>query len=436
MIRHSIVQRKKTLSSFKAGGEGGRGKGTQESPIVLDMSSDDDEGRNAAPVSSNLIPYVKKKGARVTPEVLIPSRAGYSLRTSPRRNTGVADSSSIKRTLDYSRKVQAPSKKQRALESETYLQTVGRSNKLFGTRIEKIAKEIESKLTVFMHDSMSTTATFREVALKIPAMIRSIATRVREHEECKVTHYNAFGMETKLYNAGDIVEGKCALIRRHYFELIWLLAYNHHHQDFEIVFDKSYDDSGFDRSHAILKSHVFGGCEVAIIFKKRILYYDWALSHSTSQEKQCGADCIVLSDNRVGIVNGKVAGYVQKVRADFVKCYESGKKKHAEEDVATPTVNQTARIKGMIKTLKTIEDSIRRSKVNVGCLSMKGLQENITGCGPVMARRVHDLMRKSGSFSKAVMIVEYGGRTPTQPLTQPLVMATYFVRMWEIKPTP
>ena len=49
MIRHSIVQRKKTLSSsFKAGGEGGRGKGTQESPIVLDMSSDDDEGRNAA----------------------------------------------------------------------------------------------------------------------------------------------------------------------------------------------------------------------------------------------------------------------------------------------------------------------------------------------------------------------------------------------------
>ena len=172
------------------------------------MSSDDDEGRNAAPVSSNLIPYVKKKGARVTPEVLIPSRAGYSLRTSPRRNTGVADSSSIKRTLDYSRKVQATSKKQRALESETYLQTVGRSNKLFGTRIEKIAKEIESKLTVFMHDSMSTTATFREVALKIPAMIRSIATRVREHEECKVTHYNAFGMETKLYN-GDIVEGKC-----------------------------------------------------------------------------------------------------------------------------------------------------------------------------------------------------------------------------------
>ena len=396
------------------------------------MSSDDDEGRNAAPVSSNLIPYVKKKGAHVTPEVLIPSRAGYSLRTSPRRNNGVADSSSIKRTLDYSRKVQAPSKKQRALESETYLQTVGRSNKLFGTRIEKIAKEIESKLTVFMHDSMSTTPMFCEVALKIPAMIRSIATRVREHEECKVTHYNAFGMETKLYNAGDIVEGKCALIRRHYFELIWLLAYNHHVQDYEIVFDKSYDDSGFDKSHASLKSHVFGGCEVAIIFKKSISYYDWVLSHSTSQEKRGGADCIVLSDPRVGVVNGKVAGYVQKVRADFVKCYESGKKKHAEEDVATPTVNQTARIKGMIKTLKTIEDSIRRSKVNVGCLSMKGLQERITGCGPVMARRVHDLMRKSGSFSKAVMIVEigYGGRT-----TKTLVMATYFVRMWEIKAT-
>ena len=103
-----------------------------------------------------------------------------------------------------------------------------------------------------------------------------------------------------------------------------------------------------------------------------------------------------------------------------------------------PTMNQIARIKGMIKTLKrrTIEDSIRRSKVNVACLSMKGLEERITGCGPVMARRVHDLMRKSGSFSKAVMIVEYGGRTPTQPLTQPLVMATYFVRMWEIKATP
>ena len=89
----------------------------------------------------------------------------------------------------------------------------------------------------------------------------------------------------------------------------------------------------------------------------------------------------------------------------------------------------------IIKTtlVKTMEDSIRRSKVNVACLSMKGLEERITGCGSVMARRVHDLMRKNGSFSKAVMIVEivYGGRT-----TQTLVMATYFVRMWEIKATP
>ena len=87
----------------------------------------------------------------------------------------------------------------------------------------------------------------------------------------------------------------------------------------------------------------------------------------------------------------------------------------------------------IIKTtlVKTMEDSIRRSKVNVACLSMKGLEERITGCGPVMARRVHDLMRKNGSFSKAVTIVEivYSGRT-TQTL---LVMATYFVRMWEIK---
>ena len=125
-----------------------------------------------------MIPYVQKKGARVTPEVLIPPRPSYSLRTSPRRNTGVADSSGIKCTLDYSRKVQASSKLPRDLESEAYLLTVRRSNKLFGTRIEKIAKEIESKLTVFMHDSICTTATFREVALQIPAMIRSIATRV------------------------------------------------------------------------------------------------------------------------------------------------------------------------------------------------------------------------------------------------------------------
>ena len=88
----------------------------------------------------------------------------------------------------------------------------------------------------------------------------------------------------------------------------------------------------------------------------------------------------------------------------------------------------------MIKTLKTIEDSIRRSKVNVACLSMKGLEERITGCGPVMARRVHDLMRKNGSFSKAVIIVEigYGGGR----MTKTLVMATYFVRMWEIKASP
>ena len=164
--------------------------------------------------------------------------------------------------------------------------------------------------------------------------------------------------------------------------------------------------------------------------------YDMALSHSTSQEKRGGADCIVLSDPRVGIVNGKVAGYVQKVRADFVKCYESGKKKHAKEDYARPTMNQIARIKGMIKTLKTIEDSIRRSKVNVACLSIKGLEERITGCGPVMARRVHDLMRKNGSFSKAVMIVETSVYYAGGMTTQPLVMATYFVRMWEIKATP
>ena len=101
------------------------------------------------------------------------------------------------------------------------------------------------------------------------------------------------------------------------------------------------------------------------------------LSHSTSQEKPGGADCIVLSDPRVGIMNGTVAGYVQKVWADFVKCYESGKKKH-EEDDARPTRDQIGRIKGMIKTLKTMEDSIRRSKVNVEYLSIKGLEERIT----------------------------------------------------------
>ena len=48
--------------------------------------------------------------------------------------------------------------------------------------------------------------------------------------------------------------------------------------------------------------------------------YDMALSHSTSQEKRGGADCIVLSDPHVGIVNGKVAGYVQKVRAGRFLC--------------------------------------------------------------------------------------------------------------------
>ena len=90
----------------------------------------------------------------------------------------MADSSSNKRTLDYSRKGQKSSKKQRALDSGDYLLTGRRSNKMFGTRIENIAKEIESKLTVLMHDSMCTTDTFREVALQIPAMIRSIATRV------------------------------------------------------------------------------------------------------------------------------------------------------------------------------------------------------------------------------------------------------------------
>ena len=51
-----------------------------------------------------------------------------------------------------------------------------------------------------------------------------------------------------------------------------------------------------------------------------------ALSHSTSQEKWGGADGIVLSDPCVGILNGTVPGYVQKVWADFVKCYESGKR--------------------------------------------------------------------------------------------------------------
>ena len=122
--------------------------------------------------------------------------------------------------------------------------------------------------------------------------------------------------------------------------MIWVLGYNYRVQHYEIVFNTSYDDSGFHISHAILGPRVFGGCEVAIIFKHSISYYDMALSQSTSQEKRGGADCIVLSDPRVGIVNGKVAGYVQKVRADFVKCYESGKKKHAKEDDARPTMNQ------------------------------------------------------------------------------------------------
>ena len=45
-------------------------------------------------------------------------------------------------------------------------------------------------------------------------------------------------METKLYN-GDIVEGQGPVIRRQYFELIWLLAYNHHVQHYEIVLDKA-----------------------------------------------------------------------------------------------------------------------------------------------------------------------------------------------------
>ena len=92
----------------------------------------------------------------------------------------------------------------------------------------------------------------------------------------------------------------------------------------------------------------------------------------------------------------------------------------------------------IIKTtlVKTMEDSIRRSKVNVACLSMKGLEERITGCGSVMARRVHDLMRKNGSFSKAVMIVETSVYYAGGMTTQPLVMATYFVRMWEMKASP
>ena len=156
-----------------------------------------------------------------------------------------------------------------------------------------------------------------------------------------------------------------------------------------------------------------------------------ALSHSTSQGKWGGADGIVLSDPRVGILNGTVPGYVQKVWADFVKCYESGNKKHAEDD-ARPTKDQIGRIKEMIKTLKTIEDLIRRLKVNVVYLSMKGLEERITGCGLVIARRVHDLMRKQGSFSKSVMIDE----SDYERRTQPLVMATYCVRMWEIKAGP
>ena len=60
------------------------------------------------------------------------------------------------------------------------------------------------------------------------------------------------------------MEGQDPVIRRQYFELIWLLAYNHRVQHYEIVLDKSYDDSGFSTSHAILGPHVFGGCEVAI----------------------------------------------------------------------------------------------------------------------------------------------------------------------------
>ena len=103
-----------------------------------------------------------------------------------------------------------------------------------------------------------------------------------------------------------------------------------------------------------------------------------------------------------------------------------------EEDDARPTKDQIGRIKEMIKTLKTIEDLIRRLKVNVVYLSMKGLEERITGCGLVIARRVHDLMRKQGSFSKSVMIDE----SDYERRTQPLVMATYCVRMWEIKAGP
>ena len=49
-----------------------------------------------------------------------------------------------------------------------------------------------------------------------------------------------------------------------------------------------------------------------------------------------------------------------------------------------------------------------------------------------MARRVHDLMRKQGSFSKSVMIVE----SDYERRSQPLVMTTYCVRMWEIKEEP
>ena len=99
-----------------------------------------------------------------------------------------------------------------------------------------------------------------------------------------------------------------------------------------------------------------------------------ALSHSTSKQKWGDADFTVLSYPCVGIVNGTVSGYVKKVWADFVKCYES-RQKNCEE----PTMDQIGRIKGMIKTLKTIEDSIRRSKVNVAYLTMKGLEEGITG---------------------------------------------------------
>ena len=102
-------------------------------------------------------------------------------------------------------------------------------------------------------------------------------------------------------------------------------------------------------------------------------------------------------DESVTQMNNRVANYVSTLRDDYNQCAASERNQRPHmARLASRSGLVFQGINGYGNHLLEVMTVIKNLNVKVNQLSLKGLEEEIKGCGKVTAIRISDLIRKNG----------------------------------------